>query len=146
MEVTNLAALTKELQRLFELHTSKRVGITRAPTQATGGDQVADMPYAIIYPLMLTDFWGPPLLAPEQNSSYDVQVTVVARRYDEAYWLQEKIRSVMVRRDNQGYFEVSLTVPNMVIQDRMIVDSSGPTPEGQLVNARETYRIKVGVQ
>lgn len=138
--------VSRALVQLLKDYLNAPVGYGMAPVIGDANESVEDYPYCIIYPMYSTDFWGTPFMYPESETSFDYQITSVGLSMEQADFLADKVRGILVRRDSTGDFEVSLSVQNHVVHDRMIIDSSGPRREGQLVNAVDTYRIKVGKQ
>lgn len=136
--------LTTTLVEWIARHCGSPVGDATAPHSGDDVANVADPPYAILYPVNGGDLYGPPMGFRAADATFEYQVTTVGLRRDHTQWLGNRIREVIIGQAEDFSFRYPLIVPGMVVMDRVL---SGPpggvAPEGKLFNMVESYFIKV---
>lgn len=136
--------LNDSLRTLLATATGRPIGVVRAPYKNSDVTQVADVPYAIIYPIVGGNFSGSPLFHPEEDAAFTYQVTSVGLRDDQAEWMADSVRVGLLGRGSDGNFVNAMTVPNMTVVMR---EPTGPpgglTVVDRIFQVAESYRIWV---
>lgn len=137
--------LTAALKQMLMDATGRPVEVNRAPFQNNDTKIVADVPYAIIYPLPGGgSVAGSQLYHPDEDMVFVYQVTSVALRDDQADWMGDKVRWAMLGRDGQGAFRWALTPSGMTITDRRLSGAAGGLDlVDQIYQVPESYSIYV---
>lgn len=135
--------MTTALQSLLESGTGKPVGLARLPMTPASPEPVpAKPPYSILWSIPGTTYGGPWNDA-HADAAWMYQVTVVAERADQAEWLMDRVRKVMVGRASDGAWQHPLNVPGMYVMDRRHVADAGGDSEGSIVSLVERYALSV---
>lgn len=137
--------LTSALKQMLIDATGQPVEVSRAPFKNNDTKQVADVPYAILYPLPGGGSeGGAPLTHPDADLQFVYQVTSVALRDDQAEWMADKVRWAMLGRDSSGTFRWSLTATGMTVMDRRLSGAVGGLDlVDQIYQIPESYSIYV---
>lgn len=124
--------LLNEMAAFLELETGRQVGVQDMPEDAT-------VPYAIVYPVQ-TDMTGPPFWDPFADTEFQFQVTSVGERWDQARWMADKVRRVVLDRANGVYLEnPAITGHNVVNRD--FVDAGGIIEGDTVVSIPERFTV-----
>lgn len=125
--------ITAALQALLVAGTQRPCGVAQLPTvPAPGGGMVpAAVPYNVLYP-MGGPVSGPPFGDASADASVTWQVTSVADRADQAEWLADRTRAVLVGRTGDHWTH-QLTLSGVSVMNRRMTDDAGVIPEGATV-------------
>ena len=124
--------------------TDRPIGDARAPYKNGDAAQTETPPYAIVYPIPGAGFSGAFFATPEEDAAFEYQVTSVGWRADQADWMADKVREVMLGRLRSGLFLFPLTVPGLVVQTReSLSPPSEPMEVEQVWSVAESFLIRV---
>lgn len=144
--VINRLPVNAAVASLLDL-IGRPIGRSRVPTQVGNDQVVADLPYAILYPIRGGDTWGAPLTTPEDSAGLRYQVTSVGLREDSAQWMADEVRQKLIGCSDGGVFESSLIVPGLnVIMREHEGPPSGPVQEGKIWQVVEDYKVTVSLR
>lgn len=124
---------------------------TEMPVPFGDGEPPVDepVPYGIVYSIEGGQFGGPPLIAPDADAQFVVQVNCVGERRDQAESMLDGVRGLILGRDASGAFNTAITAPTgWVIAGRW--SDGGPAgvdyegrPPSRLFTARERFVLAV---
>lgn len=140
----DLLPITNALVALLEAQTGRPVGRGSAPLAGGVVADLEDGPYAIVYQLAGGSTWGPMLYGPDEASQLPYQVTSVGKRGDQADWMADRVRQVMVGRTD-GTLTHALVVPGLTILDREFSAYGGQDRDGDVVSVPDTYMLHVTI-
>ena len=125
-----LTALT-DVATFLATETERPVGVVDMPDAAT-------VPYAIVYPVddVLS---GPPLWDPFADTEFTFQVTSVGERWDQARWMADRVRRVLLDRVNGEFFDDPGLVGNALVINRDFVDAGGVIEGDSVVSIPERF-------
>lgn len=104
----------------------------------------APLPYAIVYQIPGGNFYGPPMIGPEQDGDLIYQVTCIGGTASQAMWLDDRVRQVILDRTSTGTFVTPLSVPGLGITDRRAdTGMSGATLTGRLWQTTPQFCVTV---
>src|SRR5262245_41475177 len=87
----------------------------------------AQVPYVCVYSVPGGETWGPPLTAPQADGQMLFQVNSVGGTSQQAVWMDDQVRTVILDRNSTGSFTTPLAVGGMSVIDRASQDgTSGP--------------------
>lgn len=140
MSLPSLPVL-KAVQSLLQTHTGKPFGLMRLPLDGAGHPVTGQ--YGIVHPVTRMDT-GAPFGDGGDWSEQHVQVTVLGERGDQAVWLQDKSREVMIGQNGDGSYVHPLTVVGMkVLQRRLDVELGPGDDSGGIVPLVSRYVVVV---
>jgi hypothetical protein len=120
---TDRRTLTTALQGLLGDVSGYVVEIADVPQPPTGA-RVPTTPYASIYPLNIGRFWGA-TYGVQKNGAFAYQVTSVGARGDQAEWMADVVRSIILGQDADGAFVYPILVPGMKVTLRESPEGAG---------------------
>lgn len=132
------APLTTAVRTMLAAATGRPCGVGGLPLV---GGKPAPLPYSILYPLSgYVD--GAPFSDASEDAHLTYQVTIVAARFDQAEWLADRIRGVLLRRTAAGDWEHQVTVDGVDVWARaLIADESGEPAPGDVVTYMQRYTL-----
>lgn len=134
MSVPGTAELSDALVALIGT-TGRPVGDGRTPT-------AADPPFAVVYTIVGSDFWGPAFAAPQSGAAIEYQVTSVDVSRAGAEAFADTVRHLLLDRAD-GAFVNALTVPGLVVLDRELASYGSIDHDRGVFNVADQYRIHV---
>lgn len=138
MNIPKRRKVIDALVALIEDKSDRRVGVAVAPVDIQGNQ--AELPYATIYPVDGLAFSGPPMCGPHEDVRFDFQINSFGKRHDQAEWLADLIREIIVGKDENGSLINRLQVEGMKIMDQEVVGSTGKLDNvGQIWMVVETF-------
>ncbi|MFI0912494.1 hypothetical protein [Streptomyces abikoensis] len=118
------APITEAVRTMLSEAVGKPCGVGTLPT-ASGAP--APLPYLVLYPLG-SDFGGAPLSDRSEDAHLVYQVTVVARRTDQAEWVADRVRQALLDRAATGAWARPLVIPGCRVWGRALVADDGVDP------------------
>lgn len=141
MSVPQRRNLTEALKALLIDKTGKPVEVATAPRKHDG--TVADLPYAVVYPIAGGIYSGPELCSPEADVAWEYQIQCNGKRYDQTEWLMDLVRTTIIDRNN-GVLVNRITFDDHVVMDQRIVGPEGTLDEvGQIWFGSESFAFEV---
>ena len=141
MTVPARRPVTAGLKALIESGTGRPCRVATAPEDEVGNTE--DVPYAVLWP-STGMFSGPGFVAPEADAVFQYTVHSVGMRDDQADFLADAVREVIVGRQENGSFLYPLTVNGLTVMNRSIAQSAGPMDlNGSVFTVAESYLIAV---
>lgn len=133
----------KLLRQAVAAGTGKPCGYATVPRDAAG--LAIPPPYSVLYPVAGTALSGPPLGDHHADASWSCQLTHVGTGVDQAVWLADRARDVVLGRQaaDPQRFAVDLAPPGMSVTSRDMTADEGPTAFGELVNVVEVFTFAV---
>lgn len=151
MTVIDRRPITKALVSWLASSTGKPCGDHRLPPNLPPhpAPPAKPDPYMIAYALDGGGFWGPGLVAPEQNADYLYQVTSVGWSPEQVQWMADRVFATMLARSASGAFQVAFpAVTGIVVADRLPdggrggIDVAGKRPD-EVFSLPERYVLRV---
>jgi hypothetical protein len=136
--------VSEALRDWIKISVPCKIELTRRPSDAVDKDSdELRSAYAIVYPLPGAEYFGD-LEDPERVVAWSYQITSVGRRHDQAAWLDDKIRALVLERQGSG-FAHTLVIPGCDVIDRSATGDDGAAvpSDGSLVPVQSTYILKV---
>lgn len=135
----NRLPFDKALRDMLATGSGKPVGLYALPAGASTTNG-----YYVLY-AMPSDYSGPPFGDDHADAEWTVQITCVAAQGDQAMWLQDKARAVILGRDaaDPQRYAVPLVVPGMSITMRRAADEGPMDPDDGVVSYPQRYTFTV---
>jgi hypothetical protein len=125
------------VRAMLETVTGHDVHVIRVPPGA-------DVPYTILYPLMIppgTGAWADP----EEDRDYRYQATVVGTDRRQVRRLQEMVTEGFLQQSEGSGYEHAITPGDLAVQWRRSEQLGAIEPSGDdLFKADNVYRVRVG--
>jgi len=131
----------KALRDALEAGTGKPCGWGGFPRVGTPAVP-AEPPFTVLYDLPGTTYAGPPLDDDHADVEWVWQVTCVARRADQAIWLGDRVREVVLGKV-AGVYVYPLVVGGMVVIGRRSDGDGGVDGQDGVVNYSERFALTV---
>jgi hypothetical protein len=142
MIVPKRRKLTDAIKNLLENETGRPVGIGTAPVDLNSNQ--AELPYLVMYPIGGSSFFGPQFCGPESDVMFEYQVNSEAKRYDQADWLADLVREILIDRDSSGQLLNKVQFDGYSVMDQEIVGPPGKLEQvGQIWCVIESYGFTV---
>jgi hypothetical protein len=142
MNVPKRRKVIEAIIKLIEDKSDRRVGVATAPVDVNSNQ--AELPYATIYPIDGSPFSGPPLCGPQEDVRFDFQINSFGKRFDQAEWLADLIREIIIGRDENGDLINKIQVDGLYILNQEVVGSTGKLDNvGQIWMVEETFGFYV---
>lgn len=142
MTVPDRRHVTDALIALVAAGTGKACGDHKAPLGV-------EPPYSVVYEIPGGAYWGPGLVAPEQNADFVYQVDSVGLTRGQAGWLRDSVTRTMLARASSGGFQVALANPSgLRVADRVADGGPGAIqvegkPPHEVFSAAERFVLRV---
>lgn len=136
MSVPSSTPVTEALITLVETVTARPAGDGAPPVQV-------DPPFAIVYPLPSSDFWGAEYGEAQAASALTYQVTSVGVHRVDAETLADAVRHALLDRSVSGAFVTAMPVTGLAVLDRELVSYGGVDAERGVFNVRDVFTIHV---
>ncbi|MEU1307820.1 hypothetical protein ABZ419_02835 [Streptomyces cinnamoneus] len=132
------APVTEAVRSMLGKAVGMPCGVGALPT--TAGNP-ASLPYLVLYP-MGGDVGGAPLGDRSEDAHLVYQVTVVAGRTDQAEWVADRARRVILDRVATGEWAHPLVIPGGRVWGRALIadDGADPSSAGEGV---VTYALRI---
>ncbi|WP_328403994.1 hypothetical protein OHS70_34230 [Streptomyces sp. NBC_00390] len=129
------------VQRMLAAATTRSCGYGTAPT-VSSTPSGAQVPYSVLYPLGVTTD-GPPYGEADADARVLLQLTSVAATAEQAEWMADKVRSVMLGRKTSGAYTSEITVPGCVVMQRTLDKEEGVAVASGVYSYVQRYVIEV---
>lgn len=136
------ARVTAALQTMLATATGKPCGRGRLPLV---DGRPALLPYTVLY-AQGGPVDGAPLADKSEDGRLVYQVTVVAARADQAEWLADRVRQVLLGRTTEGEWRHPIHVPGVDVWARELLVDDGVDPtdsDDGVVTAVQRYELSV---
>ena len=141
MNVPKRRKLNKAIKDLLEDKIGRPVGIATAPRNIQNGQ--AELPYIVIHPISGVGYNGPQFCSPQGDARFDYQIDSYGKRDDQAEWLADSVRDILVDPDNIPFIN-QITFPDLKIMDQDIIGPTGKLDNvGQIWTVKETFGFSV---
>lgn len=118
--VLDREVLTTALKAWLAEELNRGVEVGESPS-------ASPLPYVMIYPIPGGRFSGPAFSAPNADADAVYQLTSVGKGREQAEWLADRARHVMLDREDDGTFATAFPdIEGWVVYDRS--PDSGPPP------------------
>lgn len=133
--------VTNALKEFIETHTSRPVGVARAPYDESDPREIESFPYIVVTPYAGSEFTGPPFGQMHDDASYAYRVTSVGDRHDLTEAVADAIREAILGRDGSGWIN-EFSVPGVDVMMRRPLGAPGRLDrEGRVFNQTDTYQF-----
>ena len=141
MSIPSRRACTEALKKLIEEECGWPVDVGRAPTEQNS--QQVEKPYVVILPQDRGVFSGPIFANTTADAAFEYQIVSVGETYDQAELVADKVRQVLLEKDDTGAFTYQFTVPDLKVMDRTPgFDSPGKNlPQGTIFKVDDYFII-----
>lgn len=135
--------VTVSFAEMLKTGTGRSIGVGRSPVVDGDALAVPDFPYAIVYPVAGGGFSGS-LAFPDEDAAFEFQVTGVGLRLDQADWMTDKVRSVVLGRSGSGNFLYEMTVTDHAVVNREPTGPPGaPVESDNVWSVAASYYVRV---